>query len=170
MQIFMTNKNTNVPNEDSLMANINNKDGDVALGERVRSIRKYITQSAFADILGVTQGTIAKLEKGMAVRSELLKKIADYGKVSVDWLLTGENPFAIGVGEIDPDTILHICFERGIFKDKPDSERQYGFKGYIGNDAKLMRIFDSLMEKVCVSNAKIDVLKEMLEEERTRKK
>ena len=139
----MDNKNANDTNEDSLMEN---KNGDIAFGERVRSIRKYITQSALAEILGVRQGTIAKLEKGMAVRSELLKKIADYGNVSVDWLLTGEIPFGKNSGgEIDPDTILHICFERGIFKEKPDSERQYGSKGFVGNDAILIGIINSLM-------------------------
>jgi transcriptional regulator with XRE-family HTH domain len=49
-----------------------------------------MTQAAFASVLGKTQGTVQKYEKGEILpEDETLKKIADYGGITVEWLLTG---------------------------------------------------------------------------------
>ncbi|UZQ85079.1 helix-turn-helix domain-containing protein [Thermoclostridium stercorarium] len=60
------------------------------LSERIKELRneKGISQSALANHLGLTQQAIAKWEKGIAEPdSEMLKKIATFFDVSVDYLL-----------------------------------------------------------------------------------
>jgi transcriptional regulator with XRE-family HTH domain len=59
---------------------------------RIRKIRGEITQKEFAVLMGVSQGTINKYETGIASPGVVvLKKIADHGKVTVEWLLHGED-------------------------------------------------------------------------------
>ena len=61
------------------------------VGQRIRAIRGKVTQTDFAKILGVhKQNYISRYERGRVPSPELLIKIADYGKVSLDWLLTGK--------------------------------------------------------------------------------
>lgn len=59
-------------------------------------------------MIGVTQGTVQKYEKGECLpRDEVLNKIADYGKVTVEWLLHGgaSQPEAAEIPEI-PESII----------------------------------------------------------------
>lgn len=61
------------------------------LSERIRKIRGELTQKDFGEIIQVKQATVYKYEKGMALPGdEALKKIADFGKVTVEWLLHGQ--------------------------------------------------------------------------------
>ena len=61
--------------------------------ERVREIRGSLTQEQLGKIIGVNQGTVYKYEKGAALPGdETLKKLADFGGVTVEWLLRGERP------------------------------------------------------------------------------
>lgn len=51
-----------------------------------------MSQSAFSKIFGVNQNTVSRWEKGQVLSDkETLKKIADYGGVTVVWLLHGED-------------------------------------------------------------------------------
>jgi transcriptional regulator with XRE-family HTH domain len=60
---------------------------------KIRNIKGKLTQSEFAKILGVAQGTINKYENGAILPGEdILKKIANYGGVTVEWLLHGDAP------------------------------------------------------------------------------
>lgn len=64
----------------------------VAIGRRIRELRGfYLTQSAFADRIGVTQSYLSALERGIKEpgAAVLLAIKREFGK-SVDWLLTGE--------------------------------------------------------------------------------
>lgn len=61
------------------------------VGERIRSIRGERTQTEFAKYLNVRkQNYISRYERGRIPSPELLVKIADMGKVTIDWLLTGK--------------------------------------------------------------------------------
>ena len=65
------------------------------IGERIKKIRRGLKQSAFAKIIGVNQNTVSRWERGQVLSDEAtLKKIADYGGVTVQWLLHGEEPAA----------------------------------------------------------------------------
>jgi len=67
---------------------------------RIRKIRGELTQVEFAKILGVAQGTINKYESGAILPGEdILKKIADHGGVTVEWLLHGDREATSGVPE-----------------------------------------------------------------------
>jgi transcriptional regulator with XRE-family HTH domain len=62
-----------------------------AIGERIRELRGKAKQDDFAPFLGITQGQLSKIERGMqAPTVEVLLRLREkYGK-SVDWMLTGE--------------------------------------------------------------------------------
>jgi transcriptional regulator with XRE-family HTH domain len=57
---------------------------------RIKKIRGDLSQKEFAKILGVNQTTVCKYESGRLPDEGTLKKIADYGGVTVEWLLRGE--------------------------------------------------------------------------------
>ncbi len=61
----------------------------VQVGDRIKDVRGRLTQEQFARMLGVKQNYVCRYEKGRIPAPELLLKIAHYGKVTVDWLLTG---------------------------------------------------------------------------------
>ena len=61
------------------------------VGQRIRMIRGKITQTDFAKVLGVyKQNYISRYERGRVPSPGLLIKIADHGRVTLDWLLTGK--------------------------------------------------------------------------------
>ena len=62
------------------------------VGRRVRKIRGGLSQSEFARRIGVpNQNGVSRYEGGRIPPPELLVKIARFGKVSVDWVLTGRS-------------------------------------------------------------------------------
>ena len=60
------------------------------IGGRIRKVRGELSQKEFGEQLGVQAAAISKYEKGRVPDSFLLKKIADLGGVTVEWLLHGE--------------------------------------------------------------------------------
>jgi transcriptional regulator with XRE-family HTH domain len=61
------------------------------LGNRLRQLRGKRTQSEVAKILGITRARYSHYENGRnEPDTEMLQKIADYYKVSVDYLLGNE--------------------------------------------------------------------------------
>jgi len=67
---------------------------------RIRKIRGELTQNEFAELIGVNQGTVHKYEKGIASPGAFtLKLIADYGRVTVEYLLSGGNKELPGPAE-----------------------------------------------------------------------
>jgi transcriptional regulator with XRE-family HTH domain len=65
------------------------------IGERIREIRKEkgLTQIEFSKILGITQDKLSKYETGrVGVPIEIILKISDEFKISLDWLLKGKGP------------------------------------------------------------------------------
>ncbi|MBI3599757.1 MAG: helix-turn-helix transcriptional regulator [Nitrospinae bacterium] len=61
------------------------------VGERLKEIRGDLTQQEFADIFKVKQNYISRYETGRIPNPKLLLKIAEYGGVTVDWILTGNS-------------------------------------------------------------------------------
>lgn len=64
------------------------------LGARIRQIRKQLglNQKSLGEILGVGTSMVSAYESGdSVVPPESLVKIAEEGKTSLDWLLTGRN-------------------------------------------------------------------------------
>jgi transcriptional regulator with XRE-family HTH domain len=60
---------------------------------RIKEIRGGLTQKEFGKLIGVTQGTVQKYEKGECLPSEeVQEKIAAHAGVTVKWLLEGDKP------------------------------------------------------------------------------
>ena len=69
------------------MANVSG----VIVGRRIRKVRGKKTQTDFARTIGVRkQNYISRYEHGRIPSPNLLVRIANYGRTSVDWLLTGK--------------------------------------------------------------------------------
>jgi transcriptional regulator with XRE-family HTH domain len=62
-----------------------------AVGRRVREVRGFdLTQEAFAEQLGISQSQLSKYERGLILPpAEVLLRLKEKFKISVDWLLTG---------------------------------------------------------------------------------
>lgn len=69
------------------------------IGQRVKSIRisQDLTQRAFADRLGISDGALSQIESGRTVPSDqTIRSICREFGVSEEWLRTGEgDPFVI---------------------------------------------------------------------------
>jgi transcriptional regulator with XRE-family HTH domain len=60
-----------------------------------------MSQEVFGNMLEVTKSTVSRYEAGRVPDTETLERIADFGGVTVDWLLRGERgapPAATGRG------------------------------------------------------------------------
>ena len=63
-----------------------------AVGRRLREVRGFdMSQEEFADLLGISQSQLSKYERGVAApAADVLVRIKERLRVSVDWLLTGQ--------------------------------------------------------------------------------
>jgi len=63
----------------------------VGIGRRIRELRGSERQDDFAPFLGITQGQLSKIERGLLAPSVevLLRLRRRFGK-KVDWILLGE--------------------------------------------------------------------------------
>jgi transcriptional regulator with XRE-family HTH domain len=63
-----------------------------ALGRRLRQLRGFdVTQQEFAERLGISQSQLSKYERGTtAPPADVLMRIKNRCRVSIDWLLTGD--------------------------------------------------------------------------------
>jgi transcriptional regulator with XRE-family HTH domain len=62
------------------------------LPDRIKKLRDSKYQEDFGETIGVSKQMVSKYEAGLAIPSaETLRKIADYGGVTVEFLLRGEN-------------------------------------------------------------------------------
>jgi transcriptional regulator with XRE-family HTH domain len=76
----------------------------VGFSSRLREIRAKLSQEKFGKILGVTKVTISRYEAGRVPDVETLNRIANYGGVTVEWLLHGDapEPAAVKIQEFAP--------------------------------------------------------------------
>lgn len=75
----------------------------LGVGERIRKIRGHLSQTAFGNFLGVTAAAISRWESGRIPAEEHRKKITDFGKVTDEWLLYGEDQYAAQLKEHAPE-------------------------------------------------------------------
>jgi transcriptional regulator with XRE-family HTH domain len=63
-----------------------------AIGSRIRELRGEILQEKLAAHLGISQGQLSKIERGMLgpTVEVLLRLVEKFGK-SADWILTGKS-------------------------------------------------------------------------------
>lgn len=62
-----------------------------AVGTRIRGLRGAARQDDFAPSLGITQGQLSKIERGLMPPSvEVLWRLRERSGKSVDWILTGK--------------------------------------------------------------------------------
>lgn len=92
------------------------------MNERVKQIRKAygMTQTEFAEILGVTSAAVSRIEKGQrGLTSQMMKAICREFDVEEAWLLTGE-------GTQEPKLSRRAELARWVgraLKDEPESWR-----------------------------------------------
>jgi transcriptional regulator with XRE-family HTH domain len=68
----------------------NNNWDPLALGARIRHLRGSMSQTAFAELLGIRQEEISRFESGLRVPSvEFLVRLSGIHKVTLDWLVMG---------------------------------------------------------------------------------
>jgi transcriptional regulator with XRE-family HTH domain len=64
-----------------------------AVGRRLRELRGFdTTQEEFANQLGISQSQLSKYERGVAAPpADILLRIKEKFRISIDWLLTGND-------------------------------------------------------------------------------
>ena len=61
------------------------------MGSRINKIRKGLKQKDFCSLIGISQGNISKIERGMVPDPNILLRISEYGNTTIEYLLTGED-------------------------------------------------------------------------------
>ena len=99
------------------------KRGHSMLGGRLKNLRGKRTQEEVAKQIGVSRARYSHYENGRSEPDyETLKKLADYYKVTIDYLLTGtENGRSLEERFEDPD--LQIAY-RDMQEFSPESRQQ----------------------------------------------
>lgn len=72
----------------------NDKEINTDVNDRVKHIRKqnHLTQSVFAQSIGIKQATLSDIERyKIGVSSKLLSRIVEKYKIDAEWLLTGSD-------------------------------------------------------------------------------
>ena len=109
------------------------------IGKRIRASRHHLTQPEFAKKIGISLPALQNYESGKRIpRGDVLRKIADYAKTLVDWILRGED------GEITRKqaerAVLQASYAEGEEKPTGDElERQIDFyiKEYTATQLKV---------------------------------
>ena len=89
------------------------------VGERIKNIRLQSgkTQETFGEIFSASKGNVAMWEKGKTLpNAERLKKISEFGNISVNQLLYGD--FLVMLEDITKEKISRIIQENGLEYDK----------------------------------------------------
>ena len=73
------------------------------LGERIRRVRGYTLQEAFARQLGISKGALGCYERGVNCPNvEVILNISRLRHVSLEWLMTGKGDMADAPGPEEP--------------------------------------------------------------------
>jgi transcriptional regulator with XRE-family HTH domain len=78
----------------------------IGIADRIREVRKKLklTQYEFGKLLGVQKSTISRYESGTIPGDENLRKIAENGNTTIEWLLRGDQQTAPWLLEHTPGT------------------------------------------------------------------
>jgi transcriptional regulator with XRE-family HTH domain len=68
----------------------------IGIADRIGEVRKQLNlnQEEFGKLLGVRKSTISRYESGTIPGDENLRKIAEIGNTTIEWLLRGDQPLA----------------------------------------------------------------------------
>lgn len=78
------------------------------LGERIRRVRGYTSQEAFARQLGISKGALGCYERGVNCPNvEVILNISRLCHVSLEWLMTGEGSMTAAQTVAAPDPENH---------------------------------------------------------------
>jgi transcriptional regulator with XRE-family HTH domain len=70
------------------------------IGKRIRQIRGKLSLVEFEKAVGISKAAISVYERGQgSPRIDMLTKIAEYGEVTIEWLVTGKEPSTLIVHE-----------------------------------------------------------------------
>jgi transcriptional regulator with XRE-family HTH domain len=75
----------------------------LGVSSRIKQVRGKLTQEEFGKILGVRDATISRYESGRIPDAKTLSRIAGYGGVTVEWLLSGEEKAVSQLTEFAPE-------------------------------------------------------------------
>lgn len=124
------------------------------VGERIKNIRLQSgkTQETFGEIFSASKGNVAMWEKGKTLpNAERLKKISEFGNISVNQLLYGD--FLVMLENITKEKISRIIQENGLEYDKDVYEKlKSAASGLIisfyerGSDSFDPNLFNRLLE------------------------
>jgi transcriptional regulator with XRE-family HTH domain len=118
-------------------------------GERIRKIRGELTQEKFGRLFGVKGNTVSRWEDGRLSDEETLKKIADYGRVTIEWLLYGDRINFL-------DQVLDETQELMLRPDTPVEVKDGWIRGYL-QTARALR------EQLSLARLKIADLEQLQE-------
>jgi transcriptional regulator with XRE-family HTH domain len=111
-------------------------------GARIKEIRKKMgdSQEAFAKKLGISKGALQNYENGeREPTASTIVKIVEVGKVSFDWLLTGDGDMAITrlYPRTEPDTVKEKILQ---MLDGMEEEKQRDILKYTEEKKQLVEL------------------------------
>jgi transcriptional regulator with XRE-family HTH domain len=114
---------------------IGNRSG---ISARIRQVRGKLKKSEFADLLVIPRPNLSRYESGRQPPADVLQKIADYGGVTVKWLLTGKEEDKEGKEQIQP--LLQEHFPKPLDSPWPPVIQEFLF-------AEVLRVFEAYQDK-----------------------
>ena len=96
----------------------------MTFSEKLKKLRKEkkVTQEQLAQIIGVERSSIGKYETGTQPSTDIIKRIADYFGVSVDYLLGREEKSPVSAEELKARPELRMLFSLSSKATKEDVE------------------------------------------------
>jgi transcriptional regulator with XRE-family HTH domain len=109
------------------------------ISDRIKQVRGKKKKAEFARILGIPQPNLSKYESGRLPPADILQKVADYGEVSVKWLLTGEEEEQEEKDLVQPFPPEH--FPKPVSSHFPPFIQEYLFQ-------EVLRVFEDYQKKL----------------------
>lgn len=143
---------------------------DPEFGNRLKKARGKRTQAELAKAVGVSQGTVAKYEKGMMPGTNILKRISEELGVSLIFLVEGETDkkFLQQAFNVSEENIKYVppSLEGTPLKDKPAKHPDPQIEAVI----KMMETMDEETKKgVRLGVEKEKLLRELLQQKEDKK-
>ena len=113
------------------------------IGKQMREIRGSLTQAQFGEILGIKQQQYYRYETGQRLPpTQVLQKIADYGKIKIDQLLTSESTRY----PVKKSESLELAEPRQGYRSKISVSREKMERIYREGDKKKIKALEAILE------------------------
>ena len=94
-----------------------------AILKRITKIFEGLTQTEIAKICGISQPAVNRyFKKGIIPSYNIMLRIAKYANVSLDWLLTGEEPKELWAAEVREKEVIYKAPIISIYTNAPWKE------------------------------------------------